>query len=74
MVSDLCYRTNCFLSYLEFLSSDGFHITLLANGEPVGDFCVCGVDLGPCEVIAVLGNLSDQLVVAALLDDVIGDT
>ena len=63
-----------FPSYLEFLSSNGLHITLLADGELVGDRGVCGVDLGPGEVVAVLGDLCDQLVVAALLNDCIGDT
>lgn len=60
-------------SYLEFLLSDGLHIALLADGERVGDLGVCGVDLGPGEVVSVLGDLCDHLVVATLLDDVVGD-
>lgn len=63
-----------FPSYLEFLSSDGLHVALLVDGELVGDCGVCGVDLAPGKVVATLGDLRDQLVVAALLDDVIGDT
>lgn len=61
-------------SYLEFLPSDGLHVTLLANGELVGDLGVLGVELSPGEVISILGHLCDQLVVPALLDDVIRDT
>ena len=61
-------------SYLEFLSSNGLHISLLADGELVGDRGVCWVDLGPGEVVAVLGDICDQLVVTALLNDSIGDT
>lgn len=61
-------------SYLELLPSDGLHVALLANGEFVGDLGVCGVDLCPGEVIAALGDLRDQLVVTALLNDVSGDT
>lgn len=60
-------------SYLEFLPSDGLHIALLADGELVGDLGVRGVDLGPGEVVSVLGDLCDQLVVATLLDDFVGD-
>lgn len=60
-------------SYLEFLPSDGLHVALLADGEVVGDFGVSGVDVGPAEGLAGLGDLSDHLVVAALFDDVIGD-
>lgn len=63
-----------FASYLEFLSSDGLHVALLANGELVGDLGVCGVDLGPGEVVAALSDLCDQLVVTALLNNVIRDT
>lgn len=59
--------------YLEFLPSDGLHVALLADGEVVGDFGVPGVDVGPAEGVARLGDLSDHLVVAALCDDVIGD-
>lgn len=59
--------------YLEFLSTNGLHITLLANGEVVGDLVVFGVDLGPGEVIALLGNFCDQLVVAAPLNDIVRD-
>lgn len=62
-----------FLSHLELLSSDGLHVALLSDGEVVGDLGVGGVDLGPGEGIAVLGDLRDQLVVTALLNDVIGD-
>lgn len=60
-------------SYLEFLSSDGLHVALLADGEVVGDFGALGVDVGPAEGVAGLGDLSDHLVVAALFHDVIGD-
>lgn len=63
-----------FASYLEFLSSDGLHVALLADGEGVGDLGVCGVDLGPGEGITILGDLCDQLVVTAFLNDVIRDT
>lgn len=60
-------------SYLEFLPSDGLHVALLADGEVVGDFGVSGVNVGPAEGLAGLGDLSDHLVVAALFNDVIGD-
>lgn len=63
-----------FASYLEFLSSDSLHVALLADGELVGDLGVCWIDLGPGEVIAFLSDLCDQLVVTALLNDVIRDT
>lgn len=63
-----------FLAHLELLSSDGLHVTLLPDGEVVGDLGVGGVDLGPGEGIAILGDLRDQLVVTTLLNDVIGDT
>lgn len=59
---------------LEFLPSDGLHVAFLADGEGVGDLCICGVDLGPREGVTVLGHLCDQLVVAAFLNDVIRDT
>lgn len=61
-------------SHLEFLSTDGLHIALLANGELVADFGVCRINLSPDEVIAILANLCDELVVTALLNDVIRDT
>lgn len=60
-------------SYLEFLPPDGLHVALLSDGEVVGNFGVFGVDVGPAEGVAGLGDLSDHLVVAALCDDVIGD-
>lgn len=59
--------------YLELLPSDGLHFSLLADGELVGDCGTFGVDVGPAEGVAVLGDLGDHLVVAALCDDVIGD-
>lgn len=69
------HRRCCLLHlYLEFLSSNGLHVALFADGELVGDFSVRGVDLSPGEVVTFLGDLGDQLVVTALLDDVIGDT
>lgn len=60
-------------TYLEFLPSDGLHVALLADGEVVGDLGLFGVDVGPAEGVARLGDLSDHLVVAALCDDIVGD-
>lgn len=60
-------------AYLEFLPSNGLHVALLADSEVVGDFGISGVDVGPAEGVAILGDFRDHLVVTALLDDVFGD-
>lgn len=67
-------KTRFFLSYLEFLSPDGLHLTLFTDGELVCDLGVGRVELGPGEVIPFLGDLCDHLVVTTFLDDVVRDS
>lgn len=60
-------------SYLDFLSSEGLQLALLADGEGIHHDLGAGGD-GDLEVVAILLNLRNALDVLALLDQVIRET
>lgn len=62
------------MSYLNSLSSKDLHATLLANGEVVCDLGILGVSLCPGKIIPILGDICEDLVDTALLDDAIRDS